>query len=86
MTLPGIDQACFQTAVTDMTAITWAMGSGPLCEYPWSSRPSCARSVKFFGHETVMGRVDMQNSTNAAESGKRRITMSTGAWTYGNKR
>jgi hypothetical protein len=32
ITLPGIDQACFQTAVMAITPITWAIGPGPLCE------------------------------------------------------
>ena len=31
-TLPGIDQACFQTAEMAITAMTWAKGQGPLCE------------------------------------------------------
>jgi hypothetical protein len=43
-TLPGIDHACFQMAVTAITPTTCAVSAGPAWEYARSSRASCARS------------------------------------------
>lgn len=56
MTLPGIDQACFQTAVTDNTPMTCAKGREPLCEYACISRPSAASSGNVLGKTTEMGK------------------------------
>lgn len=79
MTLPGTDHACFHTAVIDMTPRTWAIEAGPLCEYSCSSRPSVATSVMVRGQDMVIGNVDRQYRTTAADSGKRAITNKIGA-------
>lgn len=74
MTEPGIDQACFQTAVMAMTATTCHISQCPLCEYVCKSLPSRARSVNVRGHEKDMGNELSESSTIPVDSGMSMIT------------
>ena len=82
-TLPGIDHAWFHATTTESTPVTCNSGPVPLCEYPCSSRPSCARSVMLRGQACVTGSVAMQKKRSAVERGKSAMTKKTGVWTCG---
>lgn len=81
-TLPGTDQACFQTAETERTPTTCANGHVPLWEYEWRSLPIEAKSSSVRGHETVTGKDARDNTTKRVDSGKRITTNTNGACAF----
>ena len=78
-TLPGTDQACFQTADIESTPRICAVGTRPDCAYVFRSRPSWAKSESVVGHANVIGSVDRQRKVTAVESGNIMMTSSNGA-------
>ena len=77
-TLPGTDQACFQTAEIDRTPTTCANGHVPLWEYECRSLPIEAKSPRVRGHDTVTGKDARDSTTSKVDSGKRMATKTRG--------
>jgi len=81
-TLPGMDHACFQRAVTARTVKTCAFGRKPLSEYACRSWPSWESCERVRGKEAVMGREKRPARTSMVDKGKRMMTRKIGAYAW----